>query len=337
MKTTTFFGLALLGVIGFSACSKDDDNATPNTTADPAVTIEVPSNLTINDDSFYPEDIMISNNTVYISGLGDGTVRSFDLTETNPSAQLFAAAEDGFSQGWGLTSDGTVLLSLLNNADFTGGAPGPSKLVQYDISTGERTGDWMLPDNTVGHTVSIVDGKYYVSDFANPRIIEVDPTSGTVDDSWFTSSQWDPSIDGNLGGVIYNNNGGFYAYLGFKIWHIPISNGQPGTMKEVTITGLSGDQINVDGITWVDSENTLYYASNDTGDPEDVGTVYKLVFSSRTAATGSVVTTGLDDASGVWHLDNNGEQHLFVCESQFGGLFGINSFEAPFNIEVIDL
>ena len=101
-----------------------------------------------------------------------------------------------------------------------------------------------MPAGTIGHTVSIVDGKYYVGDFANPRIIEVNPATNSVNDSWFTSSEWDPSIDGALGGVIYDNNGGVYAYLGFQIWYIPISNGQPGTMEPVNITGLSGDQIN---------------------------------------------------------------------------------------------
>ncbi|WP_338767525.1 hypothetical protein WAF17_05990 [Bernardetia sp. ABR2-2B] len=236
-----------------------------------------------------------------------------------------------------MTSDGTVLLSILNNADFTGGAPGASKLVQYSISTGEKTGEWSLPANTIGHTVSIVDGKYYVSDFANPRIIEVNPSTGIVNGSWFTSSKWDSSIDGNLGGVIYDNDGGFYAYLGFKIWYIPINNGQAGTMEEVNITGLSGDQINVDGITWVESQKTLYYASNDTGNPDNVGTVYKLAFSNTLTATGSVVATGLDDTSGIWYLNKNDSEYLFVCESQFGGLFGINSFDPPFNIEIIKL
>ncbi len=322
----SFFSITLL-----TSC-KDDDDDTPDTPS-----IEVPNSLTISGDSFYPEDIVIASNRVFLSGLGDGTIRSFDLTQTNPSAQLFASAETGFSQGWGLTSDGTILLSLLNNADFAGGAPGASKLVQYNIASGEKTDEWNLPANTVGHTVSIVDGKYYVSDFANPRIIEVDPSTGNVNDSWFTSSQWDPAIDGNLGGVIYDNNGGLYAYLGFKIWYIPISNGTPGTMQEVAISGLSGEQINVDGITWVDSQNTLYYASNDTGNPENVGTVYKLVFSNTTTATGSMVTTGLNDTSGVWYLANDGSEYLFVCESQFGGLFGINALVPPFNIEIVNL
>ena len=298
---------------------------------------QIPNNLTIDDNVFFPEDITIVNNRVFLSGLGDGTIRTFDLTETNATAQLFATAETGYAQSWGLKSNGSVVLNLLNNVDFTfTNPPGASKLVQYDMN-GTKTGEWDLPEFTIGHTVSIVDGKYYVSDFGNPRIIEVDPTSGSVNDSWFTSSDWDPSIDGSLGGTIYDGSGGFYAYLGFKFWYIPVSDGQPGTMQEVSISGLSGEQINADGITWGADQNTLYYSSNDTGDPADVGTVYKLEFSTTTTATGSIVTTGLDDVSGIWYFGNDGDEYLFMCESQFGGLFGINSFDPPFNIEVISL
>ncbi|MEM7660020.1 MAG: hypothetical protein AAF399_28175, partial [Bacteroidota bacterium] len=291
-----------------------------------------PTELTVSDPMFYPEDIVITNNTAYVSGLGDGTVRSFDLTQTNPTAQLFAAADSGYSQAWGLKTDGTILLSLLDNANFAGGAPGPAKLVEYDIATGQKNAEWDLPANTVGHTVSIVDGKYYVTDFGTPRIMEVDPSSGTVNDSWFTSPDWDPMISG-IGGTIYNNDGAFYVSQGNKLWYVPISNGMPGTMQEVAVSGL--DIIDADGITWVDSENTLYYATNDTGDPNNVGTVYKLVFSDATTATGSVFARGLDDSSGLWYYENNGSEYIFVLESQFGALFGINTFEPPFNIEIL--
>lgn len=298
---------------------------------------QIPSNLTIDDNVFFPEDITIINNRVFLSGLGDGTIRTFDLTETNATAQLFATAETGYAQSWGLKSNGSVVLNLLNNVDFSFATPpGASKLIQYDMN-GTKTAEWDLPANTIGHTVSIVDGKYYVTDFGNPRIIEVDPTTGNVNDSWFTSPQWDPSVDGNVGGTIYDGSAGFYAYLGFKFWYIPISNGQAGTMQEVNISGLSSEQINADGITWGADQNTLYYSSNDTSDPADAGTVYKLEFSNATTATGSIVTTGLDDVSGIWYLENNGSEYLFMCESQFGGLFGINSFDPPFNIEVINL
>ncbi len=300
-------------------------------------TAQIPASLTITDTGFFPEDITIVNNRVFLSGLGDGTIRTFDLTETNATTELFAAAEPGYTQSWGLTSDGSVVLNLLNNVDFSfTNPPGASKLVQYNMN-GVKTGAWDLPANTIGHTVSIVDGKYYISDFNNPRIIELDPATGTINDSWFTSAQWDPSIDGNVGGTIYDGYTGFYAYLGFKFWYIPVSNGKAGTMQEVSISGLSGDQINADGISWDAKQSTLYYASNDTGNPADVGTVYKLEFTTPTSATGSVIATNLDDTSGVWYLENNGSEYLFVCESQFGGLFGINSFDPPFNIEIIQL
>lgn len=307
-----------------TSCSDDDDNTT---------TITIPSNLTIEGNSFYPEDIVIANNIVYLSGFGDGTVRSIDLTQTNPTSQLFAQAEAGYGQAWGLTTNGSVVLSLLNNADFMGNPPGSSKLVQYNTS-GTKTGEWNLPAGTVGHTVSIVDGKYYVTDFNNPRIIQVDPSTGNVNASWFTSSQWDPSIDGNLGGTIYDGSGGFYAYLGFNFWYIPITNGQPGTMQQVSITGLTGEQINADGISWDKENKILYYASNDAGDAANVGAAYKLQFSNATTATGSIVQQGLNDSSGVWYLKNNNDKYLFICESQFGVLFGLNSFNPPFNIVI---
>ncbi len=81
----------------------------------------------------------------------------------------------------------------------------------------------------------------------------------------------------------------------------------------------------------------MYYATNDTGDPENTGTVYELVFTDATTATGKVIETGLDDSSGLWYYENNGNRYAFVLESQFGALFGINGFEPPFNIEIIPL
>ena len=294
----------------------------------------LPESLTITDSSFFPEDIVIANDVAYVSGLGDGTIRSFDLTQTTPSPQLFAAAEAGYTQAWGVKSDGTKLLSLLNNADFGGGMSGPAKLVEYDIATQTKTAEWDLPTGSIGHTVSIVDGKYYVTDFGQPRIFEIDPVAGTVNDSWFTSTDWDPTISG-IGGTIYDNEGGFYISQGNKLWYLPISGGTLGTLQEVTVDGL--DVIDADGISWDDANNILYYATNDTGDPENVGTVYELVFSDATTAAGSVVADGLDDSSGLWYYENDGERYAFVLESQFGALFGINTFEPPFNIEIIPL
>ena len=298
------------------------------------LSIAQPDELTVDDMSFFPEDIFIVNDVAYVSSLGDGTIRSFDLTQSNPTTQMFAEAEAGYTQGWGLKSDGTILLSLLNNADFTGGPSGSAKLVEYDIASAQKTGEWDLPAGAIGHTVSIVEGKYYVTDFGSPRIFEIDPATGTVNDSWFTSSEWDPSISG-IGGTIYDNNGGFYISQGNKMWYLPISGGVPGTLQEVAVSGL--DAIDADGITWVESQNTLYYATNDTGDPANVGTVYKLVFSNATTATGSVIATGFDDSSGLWYYENDGNEYIYLLESQFGALFGINSFEPPFNIEIIEL
>lgn len=324
------FNLLLLGflfsLVAITSCSKDEDN-----TPEP---LPIPSSLQSTDNLFYPEDITIVNNTAYVSSFADAKIWSFDLTQSTPTGAVFAQGEAGFAQAWGLTSDGNVLLSLLNNADFTGGAPGPSKLVEYNLATGAKTREWALPVNSVGHTVSIVNGKYYVGDFGTPRIFEVDPASGNVNDSWFTSPQWDPAISG-MGGIIYDNEGGFYISQGNKLWYLPISSGTPGTLQEVTVNGLT--TIDADGISWDDTNNTLYYATNDTGDPANLGEAFKLVFSNKTTATGSSLINGLNDTSGVWFLNDNGNKYLFVCESQFGALFGFNALVSPFNIQVVNL
>lgn len=322
-----FFILTIVAL--FSSCNRDDDGLTRK--------FDVPSDLTISDSSFFPEDIVVNHNRAYVSGFGDGTIRVFDLADETPTAVNFASSEEGYTQRWGLASHKEVLLSIVNNANFMGGENGPSKLIEYSIKDGSKTDEWQLPSTTIGHTVSIVDGKYYVSDFANPRIIEVDPKTGDVNESWFTSSKWDPSIDGNLGGVVYDGKGGFYAYLGFKIWYLPIKKGEPGELQEVSISGLSTEQINVDGISWDKKNKTLYYASNDAMDPSNAGAVYKLKFTDETTAEGSVVETGLNDSSGLWYTKSNDGEFLLVCESQFGALFGLSELDGPFNIKAIGI
>ena len=306
-----------------------DDNTTAITPQ-----LELPSNLTVTDQTFFPEDIVVENNVAYVSGLGDGSIRMFDLTTANPTAMTFAEAEVGYGQAWGLKSDGTVLLSLLNNADFGGGMSGPAKLVAYNLASGVKIGEWDLPSGAIGHTVSIVDGKYYVGDFGQPRIFEIDPASNTVNDNWFSSTQWDPAISG-MGGIIYNGTDGFYASQGNKLWYLPISGGQPGTLQEVSVSGL--ETIDADGISWNGVSNTLYYTTNDTGDPANVGTVYSVVFSDAINAVGTEIANGLDDTSGLWYFTSNAKRYLFVIESQFGALFGLNDYEAPFNINIINL
>ncbi len=312
--------------VAFTSCDSNEDTGTQS--------LPLPASLQSTENTFYPEDITIINNTAFVSSFADAKIWSFDLTQTDPTGEVFAQGEAGFTQAWGLKSDGTVLLSLLNNADFTGNPPGPSKLVEYNLASREKTREWDLPANAVGHTVSIVDGKYYVGDFGTPRVFEIDPSAGTLNDSWFTSSDWDPAISG-MGGIIYDNDGGFYASQGNKLWYLPINNGTPGTLQEVSISGLSS--IDADGISWDGTNNTLYYATNDTGDPEKLGEAFKLEFTDKTTATGSSLINGLNDTSGVWYLKDQNNEYLFICESQFGALFGFNTVELPFNIQILTL
>lgn len=312
----------------FSSCEKDDDNTIDE--------LSIPSNLSIEDNDFFSEDVVFANNTVYVSGFGDGTIKSFDLTQETPTAQEFAAADSDYFSSWGLATDGNVLLNILNNPNFQDiTMNGPSKLVEYSLSTGAKTNEWDLPTNTIGNSVQIVNGKYYVCDW-NPtaRIIQIDPSTGTVNPSWYTNTtDWDPAT-GGLGGVIYNNDGGFYIAQGGKFWYLPITNDTPGTLEEVSISGISS--IDADGITWA-GNNTFYYAENDATDPSgNFGKVYKVELSDTTTATGSILKDGLNDSSGVWFFSIDDQDYLLILESQIGVFFG-NDLELPFNIEIIEL
>jgi len=301
---------------------------------DDALIASVPEELTIVEDGIYPEDIVIANSKVYVSGLGDGTIVSFDLAQDLVDSQPFAAAQDGFAQSWGLASDGSVLLNILNNPNFADLTDnGPSKLVEYDILTGEMNNEWDLPTSTISNSVQIIDGKYYVCEWApTPRIYEIDPATNTINENWFTSTEWDASISG-LGGVIYNGTDAFYLSQGNELWYLPITNGTPGTLEQVTTDGI--DIVDADGITWGDGK--VYYATNDAGDPADLGTVYEVEFTDAITGTVSVVIEGLDDTSGVWYLEEDDEEYLFINVSQMGVIFGLDEFDSPFTIEIITL
>ncbi|MEM9719148.1 MAG: T9SS type A sorting domain-containing protein [Bacteroidota bacterium] len=295
----------------------------------------IPETLSINDSSFFPEDIVTANNTVYLSGINDGTIRFFDLNLPAPTLQMFAMAEEGFAQSWGLASDGEILLNILNNPDFFDPSNnGASKLVQYDLATGDKTDEWDLPAQTVSNSVQIVEGKYYVCEWSpTPRIIEIDPTTGDINENWFTSDEWDASISA-LGGVIYDDEGAFYISQGNKMWYLPISEGTPGTLQEVTVRGIN--VIDADGITWA-GNNTLYYAQNDAFNPENAGTVYKVVFTDSVTAIGRVLASELDDTSGVWYVEDEEDEYVLVNESQMGAWFGFKELELPITITRLSL
>lgn len=321
--------LLIIAIMALAAYSCGDDDSPA-----PAQTI-IPEDLSISSENFYPEDIIIIDNTVYASGFGDGTIKSFDLTKTNPPAEDFASAQTGFSQSWGLATDGKVILNNVNNLNFMNFQGEGSKLVEYNIADGSKTGEWAFPMGTTAQSVQIVDGTYYVGDFSNPRVFKIDPGSNTVKTDWFTTdaATWDPT-KGGLGGMIYNGKDGFYTSQGGKLWYIPLSNGEAGSLQEVTVSGISN--MDIDGISWA-GENTIYYATNDAGDgTDDQGVLYKIVLSNNTTAAGSIVQSGFFNSSGVWYLESQGKEYAFVAESQIAVFLGATK-ESPFKIKVVEL
>lgn len=314
----TFIGL-------FSSCNKDDDNT-------PTVTVTVPSQLSISNAQFFPEDIAVYDNKVYVSGYGDGSIQKFDITQTSATAQQIASAEGNYTASWGLRVDESkgTLLNLANAPYyFNGTVSAPCKVNAYKLSDNSKINSWTLPSNTVGNSIIVANGYYYIGDIGpNPRIIRLDPNTGTT--TIKTDPLWAATGFG-FGGIVYGNNG-IYGSLNGKLWYVPIdANGNFGTVSKVA--GVSN--VYADGMTWA-GNNTIYYCENDAQNPANVGKVWKVSLSSNTAGTvtlASIPNNGsLNNPSGIFYKEINNKKYLFVNESQI-----FNTPTLPFKVNIFEV
>jgi len=91
-----FLFLAIFTSTIFLSCEEDDKFATP------VVELYIPTNISIEDNDFFSEDVVFANNTIFVSGFGDGTIKSIDLSQETAIAQEFVSAESGYYSRWGL-------------------------------------------------------------------------------------------------------------------------------------------------------------------------------------------------------------------------------------------
>ncbi len=300
--------------------------------ADDSVTVTVPSQLTVSNPQFFPEDVLVYDNKAYVSGFGDGTIQKFDLTESTATAQQIVSAENTtYTSSWGLNVDESrgTLLNLANAPyAFNGTVSAPCKVNAYKLSDNTKLSSWILPEKTVGNSIVVANGNYYIGDIGPAtRIIKLDPKTGTT--SIKTDTQWSNGF--GFGGMIYANNG-IYAVHNGKMWYIPVaSNGDLGTVQEVA--GLSN--VFADGMTWA-GNNTIYYAQNDAQNPANAGIVWKVTLTSATSGTATkadIPNNGsLNNPSGVYYKEINGKKYLFVNESQI-----FNTPTLPFKVNINQL
>ena len=322
--------LSLIGLVTISlmsSCKKDEDE-------NPAPSVVVPSQLNINKSSFTPEDVLVYNNNVYVSGFGDGTIQKFHLTQNPATAQEIITADADNPSRWGLAIDESkqTLLNIANvNYAFNGTVSGPAKVFAYKLSDHSKVSTWTLPSGTVGNSIVVANGYYYVSDIGpNTRIIRINPNTGEIIIK--TDVLW-PSNGFGFGNLIHANNG-LYGAVNNKMWYVSLSStGDLGTVSEVT--GISN--IFSDGMTWA-GNNTFYYAENDALDAANVGKVWKVNLTSNTTATktlsADVTNNGsLNNPSGVFYYSANDQKYLLVNESQ---LFN-QTQTTPFKVNIFQL
>jgi len=303
-----------------------------------------PSCLDIGQAAF-PEDVTTYNGFLYTSNYFNGAITRKDLT-TGAISEFVPPATDAFNSAWGLRVDpaNNRLLSIANPFyDFTPANAQAGKVNAYDLATGNLVGSWNLPTACVGNSIDIDNnGNYYVGDIGpDTRIIKIDPVTNQVT-TWADDSQW---TDGGFGtgGMVWNKTDAFYVAHGGTLWYVPQnSDGSAGAAVAVNLTGTvaidGSSAINADGMTWAGA-NTIFYAENDVFTPGWNGIIHRVELNGATTGTNVNYITGINDNSGVYFDTFNGQDYLYVNESQFGVPFGVNFVPTsnPFCVKVFEV
>jgi sugar lactone lactonase YvrE len=273
-----------------------------------------PEGVTLDaDDTFY----MGSMNTGAIHKAAVGAVQSSKFIEPDATNDLVSVlglyAHDASNTLWVCSSDA-------GNGLLAGRAP--AALKSFDLTSGELTGSWNLPEFSVplptAATAGVLgfcnditvddDGNVYATDSWYPRILrlEAGATASDVLEEWVVSDLF-PSDQWHLNGIdIDRTNGIIYAVENhpgalYSIQLLP--NGQAGTVKEVE---TSRPLYSPDGLKVI-AAGQLAIAEGQTGG---------MALIEISGDTGYVrrVSTGLDGiatfalrSGSAWLVENQGD------------------------------
>ena len=293
----------------------------------------------------FPEDVTEYDGFLYTSNYFSGSITQKNLS-TGEIVEFAPPATDVYNSAWGLRVDeaNNRLLSIANQFyDFNPVNAQAGKVNAYDIATGEIVGSWDLPSGCVGNAIDIDNnGNYFVGDIGpDTRIIKIDPATNEVT-TWADDSQW---TDGSFGtgGMVWNKTDGFYVAHAGSLWYVPQNtDGTAGAAEVVNLTGTTAidgsNTVNADGMTWA-GNNTIFYAENDVFTPGWNGIVHQIVLSDAGNGTNSNFIENINDCSGVYFSNFDGQDYLYVNESQFGVAFGVNFVPTsnPFCVKTFEI
>ncbi|MBC7934249.1 MAG: hypothetical protein H7Y86_02655 [Rhizobacter sp.] len=323
-KKLSIIGLAILGFM--NSCSKEENEIIP----------DLPSSIVIGTNAS-PEDVKEYKGFLYTSNFFTGAITRIRLSDLVTSSFVTAPISP-YTAGWGLNivPSKNWLVSIANKPyDFN-----PANAVDqmgvvnaYNINTGALERTWNMPSKFVGNAIDVDNtGNIFVGDVGpDARIIKIDVATNVVS-IWADGTNFTDGGFG-LGGMIFNKTNGFYYSQNKKLFYVAIkADGTAATSLQVNTAGV---EVDADGMTWA-GNNSIFYNFNDVFVPGAQGITHKIVLSNATTGTDTNYQTGLRDCSGICFSQYANKNYLFVCESQFGFAFGVDtgSTTNPYTIKI---
>ncbi len=209
------------------------------------------------EDEFFPEGITVNGDTLYISSLKSGEIRTLNVNSGEVDT-LVAAGVDGIGSSWGLTFDrANNLLLACGNGPFgqPAGSDGVNAVRAFEPNTGVMVKKWSLPQGGVCNMVALdIDGNLYIADVGAPRVVRVDRRTDDVS-VWVEDSRWQSDTGFFLAGIANDGAGNFYVHdASNTVYRIPVGrDGAAGTPIAQTVQDADGNPfalIGVDGLAF---------------------------------------------------------------------------------------
>ncbi|MFZ4827992.1 MAG: hypothetical protein ACOYLB_11610 [Phototrophicaceae bacterium] len=290
--------------------------------------------VVIEKSGFFPESVAIADGVLYTSNFASGEVLAINMEDG--SSSVLAEAQEG-KAGWGLYVDEStgVLFSCVAGLGepFGGVAPTtPNDVNVYSLETSELLENWQLESGIVCNSITIGgDNTVFISDIVTPQIIKLDTETG---EATVWSKEDDYAVEGGFGisGLVWDGASSLYAVANGSLFRVDINaDGSAAPAVKIALMDADGETeaLATDGLVWV-ADGVMVGTENDVFAPGANGRALRITLLEDDSAVVDTIAQGLSDPSAITAVtDKEGQQLIYVANSQMGYLFGVDQGEAP--------